>query len=155
MTSDVAKEQGYSGPLPQPTTDSQPFWDGCNEGVLRIQQCQSCQSLRYPPGNRCPRCWSEEAQWVTSPGDGIVHAFTVMRRAYHPGLIREIPYVVAVVELAEGVRIITNIVGCQPEEVAVGMAVGAVFTELVPGVRVVKFMPRDGAIEQTETVDHG
>jgi uncharacterized OB-fold protein len=154
VTSD-AVEQGYSGPLPKPTPDSQPFWDGCNEGVLRIQKCGSCQSLRYPPGNRCSRCWSEESQWVTCPGEGTVHSFTVMRRAYHPGLIQEIPYVVAVVELAEGVRIITNIVGCTPEQVSVGMAVTATFPELVPGVRVAKFEPSPDATEHRGAKQHG
>jgi uncharacterized protein len=130
-----------SRPLPNPTPDSETFWHGANRGVLRIQRCKTCGRHRYPPGNRCPSCWSDQYEWIEAAGTGTVYSFTVMRRAYHPGLVDVLPYVVGVVELDEGVRLVTNIVGCLPEDVSVGMQVRVTFTELVPGTFIPTFTP--------------
>ena len=142
--------QSSQRPLPSPTSDSMPFWQGASEGLLRIQRCLACGTHRFPPGNRCPQCWTNEYEWVTAKGEGTLFTFTVMRRAYHPGLIGAVPYVVGVVELAEGVRLITNIVDCEPDHVIVGMPVRVTFTELQPDMSIPTFAParRTDAKEQ-------
>jgi uncharacterized OB-fold protein len=90
-------------------------------------------------------------------GTGRVYSFTVMRRAYHPGLADSVPYTVAVIELDEGVRMVSNVVECRPEDVLVGMDVAVVFSELTPGVKIPRFTPRSnarGATSQEGLANH-
>lgn len=119
---------------PQPTTESKPFWDACARHELTIQRCKDCGKYWFPPSNRCQHCWSPEHEWLPVSGRGELFTFTVYRRAYAPELKDQIPYVVGIVELEEGPRLITNIVGCEPEEVQVGMPVEVVFEDIAEGV---------------------
>lgn len=134
-------ESGLS--VPQATPDSQPFWSACVDHELRIQRCQRCTRFWFPPGNRCQYCWSEEFAWQPASGRGQVYSYTVYRRAYSADLAGKVPYVVAVVELDEGPRMVTNVVGCPPEAVRIGMSVDAVFESIGPGVTLPRFRPRD------------
>jgi hypothetical protein len=108
---------------PQPQVDalSAPFWDACRRGALEVSACEDCDHLFLPPGPCCPRCWSPRLATREVSGRGRVWSFVVYRRTYHPGM--PAPYVVALVELDEGPRLISNIVGCAPEEVVVDMPV--------------------------------
>jgi len=109
----------------EPDEVTRPFWDACNEERLAFQRCADCGLRWLPPSIVCPGCWSEAISWVESCGRGTVFTFAVYRRRYHPGFPP--PYVVAVVELAEGPRLLSNVVGARPEAVRVGMAVQAEF----------------------------
>lgn len=135
----------YARPLPQPTPESQPFWDGCRRHALELQRCQACQAFWFPPSSRCPRCWASAWDWRPVSGRGEVFTFTVMRRAYHPGFVDQLPYVVAVVQLEEGPRLISNVVGCEPDAVDVGMAVEVFFEDVTAEVTLPKFRPRSAA----------
>jgi uncharacterized OB-fold protein len=129
----------FEGPMPTPTPDSQEFWDACARHQLVIQRCRACGAHRYPPGNRCPECWSGDAEWTESRGHGVVHSFTIMRRAYHRGFTNEIPYAIAIVELDEGVRMVSNL---RPiDRISVGMRVEVTFRELAEGVWLPQFVP--------------
>ncbi|MCU1614583.1 MAG: hypothetical protein JWO98_2123 [Frankiales bacterium] len=97
------------------------FWEGTQLGEFRIQKCSSCGSLRNPPGPMCPHCRSTQWGWILASGEGTVHSFTVPHYPKVEGL--EMPYVVALVDLTEGVRTITNIVDVDPADVQVGMPV--------------------------------
>ena len=108
-------------PLPQPDALTEPFWAACRRGVLEVSACSECGHGFLPPGPCCPRCWSTRLAPREVSGRGRVFSFAVYRRTYHPGM--PAPYVVALVELDEGPRLISNIVGCAPEEVAVDMPV--------------------------------
>ena len=110
-------------PAPVPDAVTAPFWDGCARHELRIQRCAACRFLWLPASVVCPRCWSDAVSWVPSAGAGTVVSFAVYHRSYHPAFRPLVPYVVAVVELAEGPRLVSNIVGAPPERVRVGMAV--------------------------------
>ncbi|MCW2636814.1 MAG: hypothetical protein JWQ99_3181 [Blastococcus sp.] len=128
---------------PQPTPESQPFWDGCARHELVVQRCSSCERFSFPPTNRCQHCWSDDVVWTPVSGRGEVFTFTVYRRAYAAELADQLPYVVGIVELDEGPRLITNIVGCEPSRVRVGMPVDVVFDDVADGVALHAFRPRE------------
>jgi uncharacterized OB-fold protein len=115
-------------PLPRPDALTQPFWDACRDRALEVPACTDCEHLFLPPGPCCPRCWSTRLATRAVSGRGRVFSFVVYRRTYHPGM--PAPYVVALVELDEGPRLISNVVGCAPEEVAVDMPVQLRFEEV-------------------------
>jgi uncharacterized OB-fold protein len=129
--------------LPQPTAESQPFWDGCARRELLIQRCETCGRFWFPPSNRCQHCWSPEFTWQRVSGRARLYSFTVFHRAYAAELADQLPYVVGVVELEEGPRLITNIVGCDPAGVRVDMPVGVVFDEIAEGVALHAFAPQE------------
>ena len=112
-------------PLPEPTRYTQPFWEACQQHALEVPECLHCGHLFLPGGPVCPACWSTELGAKSVSGKGQVFTYTVYRHSYHPAL--KTPYVVALVELAEGPRLITNIVGCPPGDVEIGMAVQVQF----------------------------
>jgi uncharacterized OB-fold protein len=109
------------GPLVTELT--RPFWDAARRGVVSLQRCSACGTTWHPPQPTCPSCRSAEIEWIAAAGRGVVHAFTVVHHVTHPAVAGRTPYVVAVVELAEGPRFICNVLGCRPEDVAVGMPV--------------------------------
>jgi uncharacterized OB-fold protein len=108
--------------FPEPDAVSRPFWDGIAEGVLRVQRCQACGRHVFFPRAVCPHCTAGELAWIEAAGRGRVHSFTVVHRA--PAELRaEVPYVVALVDLDEGVRLMTRLVDVAPADVRVDMPV--------------------------------
>lgn len=136
-----AREEGPSRPLPRPTRISAPFWRAAAEGRLLLQFCASCRLFVYYPRPFCPSCLHEELEWREASGRGRVYTYTVVRRAATPAFADKVPYVLAIVELEEGPRIVTNIVGCRPEDVAVGMPVRASFERYSDDVGLIFFQP--------------
>ncbi|HXG42285.1 MAG TPA: Zn-ribbon domain-containing OB-fold protein [Dehalococcoidia bacterium] len=132
-------------PLPQPTDTTRPFWQGARQGELRLQRCRSCHQYVYYPRSLCPHCLSTDLDWVPASGRGHVYTYTVIRRAAHPAFREDVPYVLAVVELEEGPRLTTNMVGVEPEQVHIGMPVEAVFEPVSEDIALVKFRPRQQA----------
>lgn len=130
-------------PVPNPDPVTAPFWAGCASHRLLFQECGSCGARWLPPSVVCPRCWSEAVGWVAAEGAGTVMTFAVYRRVYHPAFRSLVPYVVAVVELAEGPRLVSNVVGISPERVCVGMPVRVEF-ERVGDIRLPVFRPGGG-----------
>jgi len=115
--------------LPIPTTagDTAAFWTGGHAGRLLITTCEDCGHRAHPPHPRCRSCFSERVAPAPVSGRATVYSFTINRQAWSAGL--EVPYVIAVVELDEqpGLRLLTNIVGCPVEAVAIGDAVEVAF----------------------------
>lgn len=141
-TGALAHNARPSRAVPQPTAESQPFWDGCARHELIIQRCQSCGRFWFPPGNRCQHCWSDRFSWLPVSGRAEVYTFTVFQRAYGADFVDQVPYIVGIVELEEGPRLITNIVDCELERVRVGEPVEVVFTDIADGVALHAFRPR-------------
>jgi uncharacterized OB-fold protein len=131
----------YRKPLPRPTATSKPFWNAAKEGRLEVQACGKCGALQHPPKPICASCWSDALEWRACSGRGTVYSYTVAYRPSTRGFREDVPYVVAIVELAEGPRLTTNIIGCPPGEVRVGMAVEAIFDAVTESATLVKFRP--------------
>ena len=109
-----------------------PFWDSCRRGQLVIQRCDDCNEYQWYPRGICANCWSENIQWVQSSGHGTVWTYTVTNQNRTTGFEEMVPYVLALVELDEGVRMFTNIVDCNPADVSIGMEVEVTFRTATP-----------------------
>jgi len=131
----------YKKPLPRPTAASLPFWEAAKRHELQIQRCGSCGAHIFYPREVCPECLSSDLNWMKVSGKGTVYSYTIAQAPTHPAFAEDIPYVIAIVELAEGPHLTTNITGCQPEEVRVGMPVMATFDNVTPEMTLVKFRP--------------
>ena len=127
--------------IPLPNPDTAPHWDAARAGRLDLQRCGPCNVLVWYPRRRCDRCGSDDLHWETLSGEGVVHAFTIVHRAADPSLAAAVPYVVALVDLAEGPRLMTNIVDVPPDDVQIGMAVRVRFRALDGGVALPVFGP--------------
>jgi hypothetical protein len=114
-------------PIPLVNPESAEFWAGTKRGELLLSRCPKCALVIWYPRAICPDCHSYPTEWITAAGRGTIYTFTVIRRGA-PGLYADVgPYVLAYVELSEGPRMLTNIVGCDPDQVRVGSAVSVVF----------------------------
>jgi len=131
--------------IPGMTDLTRPYWDAAREGRLVVQECRECHELWHPPLPACPNCHcachGSDRGWREVSGAGTVYTYTVVRHPTHFAFAGQIPYVIALVELAEGPRLITGITGCPPDEVRVGMPVRAVFREVTEGVTLPYFEP--------------
>lgn len=132
----------YAKPLPVPDADSAHFWAGCRSHRLLLQRCRSCGTHRYPAGPVCPACRSRAVDWIEASGRATVFSWIVVRHPVPRDLYQdEVPYVVALVTLAEGPRMATNIIGCDPDAVTAGMAVEVVFREATAEIALPCFRP--------------
>jgi uncharacterized OB-fold protein len=113
---------------PQQNQDTEFFWEGTRAGELRIQKCGSCGVLRHPPGPSCPECHAFDRTHVVASGRGTVFSYVVHRHPPVPG--RELPILLALVDLEEGTRMLAELVDCEPEQVEVGLPVVAGFQEI-------------------------
>ena len=127
----------YLDPVVSPET--RPFWEAANEGQLAMQVCKSCGRGHHYPRSLCPHCHSEELQWTRTDGRGIIYSFTVVSRGKNE------PYVLAYVEIAPGVRVLTHIVDCDPAGLVIGGSVRAVFRPAPAGQNVLLFTPAGDA----------
>jgi uncharacterized protein len=132
-------------PLPAITSEAKPFWDAAAQNKLVMQHCQDCGAWVWTPRPLCNECGSAGIAWTPMSGKGEVYSFTVIRqvvgRAASKAFEPDIPYVVAWVDLDEGPRMITNIVGCAVEEVKLGMKVSVTFEQASREVWLPKFKP--------------
>lgn len=108
---------------PTATPLSEPFWEATRSKQLLVQRCDECGVAVWYPRERCSSCLSDQLRWIESTGRGEVYTFNVMHKAGNPMMADEAPYVLALVDLEEGHRMATNIVGCAPGDVHCGMAV--------------------------------
>ena len=119
--------QDLTPPLPRPTPTSRPFWDGLDAGRVRLQQCMACGGWIFYPRNRCPHCLSGELAWNDVSGAGTLYTWTVCERPTAPHYASWGTYVLAVVELEEGVRMTTLLVDADPARLRAGLPVEPVF----------------------------
>lgn len=133
-----------SKPLPslRKAVDAE-FWRAAAAERLCFQQCAACGGRQLVPRSWCSYCGEDDVEWVESAGEGTVYSYTIIRRAATlPAFEADVPYVVASVELDEGVRVCTTVVGCEPDEVSVGMPVRVRFDHVSGDVALPKFEPR-------------
>jgi len=110
-------------PLPSPTPETQMFWDSCRNRAMELPQCQACRKFHFYPRSMCPYCWSRDLKWVQTSGLATLYSYVISHRAL-AGFESVTPYVIAVVELEEGVRMMTNLVGVKPDpcDISIDMA---------------------------------
>ena len=131
----------YNKPLPEPTTVSQPFWEGARRHRLFIQRSTKTGRYLFYPRSVSPFGPDDELVWEEVSGRGAVYSYTVARRPTAPQWAEEGPLIIAIVELEEGARMTANILGCAPEDVRVGMPVIASFEDVTPEVTLVQVRP--------------
>jgi len=131
---------GEGIPLPHPTALSKPHWEGCREGVLRVQRCRDCGTYVFIPQPCCTSCLGEDLEWVESSGRGTLYSYTVVHRPQQPSF--DAPYTVVIVELEEGWHMLSNLVDCEADEVEVGMPLEVIFREMSEEISLPLFRPR-------------
>ena len=127
--------------LPQPDLETQPFWDAAREGRLLIKHCNACGEYHFYPRPFCPKCWSDDVEWFEASGKATLYTWSVVHRNDLPPFGERVPYVAAVVDLAEGPRMMTNVVDCEFDALTVGMELEAVFHPTSDEVTIVQFRP--------------
>lgn len=123
-----------SRPLPTIHGEAREFWEGCARHELRLQECRACGRRQFYPRALCRHCWSTDLTWVASDGRGEVYSFTVVRRAPSPAFDELVPYVVALVDLDDGVRMLSHVRGVDPDELEIGRRVEVEFDDLTDEV---------------------
>ncbi len=129
----------YAKPLPVLTEENLPFWQACREGRLSLQKCDQCGHIRYPISRVCPNCLSLACTWIDMSGRGTVFSYIVFHRAYHEGFKQDVPYNVALIQLEEGPRMYSNVVGTPNDQVKIGQKVEVVFDPVTPEVTIPRF----------------
>ena len=127
--------------LPQPVAnaDSLPYWNAARERKLVIRKCRSCGALHFMPRFLCPECWSDQLEWVQAKGTGSVHSFSIICRASSPAFVGEVPYVIALIDLDEGPRMMANVLGDDALCVAIGDRVQVTFEDRGDGALIPQF----------------
>jgi len=117
-------------PSPKPTPETEPYWTGTKQGELRLQRCASCSRAYFYARASCPFCGSSDVHWFTASGRGTLHTYVISHRAA-PGFEADVPYAIAIVQLAEGPRMMSNIVGIDntPENLVLDMELEVTFRE--------------------------
>lgn len=126
---------------PQPVIDpgTKPFWDAAREHRLLLPRCRSCSEHHFYPRELCPHCYSDDLEWVDASGKGEVYSYTVARKPAGPAFAADVPYVIAMIRLDEGPRMLTNIVTSDVEGVRIGARVKVSFDDVTPELTLPKF----------------
>jgi uncharacterized OB-fold protein len=120
----------YKKPLPIPRPWSKPFWEASKKHKYLIQTCNDCNAKIFYPRRSCPECWSSNLGWTEAKGTGKVYTYTITYAGAEEKFSEDYPYVLALIDLDEGIRVMSNIVDCNPEDVKIGMDVEVVFRDI-------------------------
>lgn len=128
-------------PVPEPDTVSATFFDGARDGKLMLQYCASCGGWSFPVRERCPHCFAKGLGWRAASGRGTLYTFAIMHQVMNPGFADAVPYNVSQIDLEEGVRMVSNVVGIANGALRVGMKLEVCFEDVGGDVCVPKFRP--------------
>ena len=126
-------------PLPVANADSLPYWNAARQRRLLIRKCNACRALHFMPRHLCPACWSDQLEWVEAKGTGSVHSFTIIRRAPMAAFAPRAPYVLALIDLDEGPRMMANVLGEDALSVRIGDRVKVTFEDRGEGAMIPQF----------------
>ena len=118
---------------PEPDAFTRPYWEAAAQGRLLLRRCDSCGRAHHYPREFCPHCWSEDVVWEQASGDAVLYTWSVVHVNDLPPFRDRLPYIAAVVDLAEGPRMMTAVVGCDPATLRVGMALHVSLPTAGPG----------------------
>ena len=131
----------YTKPVPVPSKESQPYWDGLRDGKLLMPRCDACKRYWFPPSLLCPHCNCETWAWTETKGRGRIFSYVVYHRVYHSAFAQDVPYAVAVIELDEGPRMYSNVIGIAPDKLVCDMKVEIVYERITDAITLPKFKP--------------
>ena len=131
----------FEKPIPRPTPTSEPFWNGLNEGEIRLQRCADCESWVFYPRTNCSTCLSSSLEWQTVSGEATLYTFTVARQPTSAHFAGDVPQKLAVVELLEGVRMTTTLVNVDESDIEIGMRLKPCFDKVAEDVTMLRFEP--------------
>jgi uncharacterized OB-fold protein len=131
----------FDKPLPTPTPTSAPFWNGLKEGVVKLQKCSDCGAWVFYPRSRCSGCLSDSLEWREVSGNGTLYTYTIARQPTSPHFADEVPQLLAVVELEEGVRLTTTLVNVAEADIRVGMRLRPYFDLVADDVTLLRYQP--------------
>lgn len=131
-------------PVPRLTEVSRPYWEAARQGVLRVKRCLACRGWVHYPRRWCPQCWSTSLEPVDASGSGRVVSFTIVHQAPEESFAADLPYVLAIIQLAEGPTMLANIIGADAHAVAIDDPVRVRFEDRGSGVMVPQFERVDG-----------
>jgi uncharacterized protein len=131
--------QTYTKPLPVLSDENREFWQAARNGALRMQKCDNCSHIRYPISQTCPHCLSNAATWHTLSGYGEVFSFIVFHQVYNKEFAGDVPYNVALIQLDEGPRMFSNVVGTPNHRVKMGDRVQVVFDPATEEISIPRF----------------
>jgi len=140
---EVIRGTEWERSIPDPDRSQRRFFEAAARGELVYQRCPACDHAQFYPRAVCTACGADP-EWATASGRGSVHTFTIVRQNFMKPFADELPYVVAMIELEEGVRMMTNVTGCAPEDVHIGLAVEAYAVECEEGIAVPFWRPVRG-----------
>ena len=130
----------YTNPLHQADDESREFYEAARRHEIMLMRCRACENWRLPSRPRCPDCWSTDTEWAKASGRGTLYSFGIMHQKF-PGFAEDVPYNYAVVELEEGPRIVSNIVGIANEDLRVDMPLVACYDDVADDTTIVRFTP--------------
>jgi uncharacterized OB-fold protein len=128
-------------PVPIVNPWAKPFWEAARDEKLMIQRCDVCEKHVFYPRLTCPHCFSGDMRWVEASGKGTVYSYTVVTNNAPSAFIQDMPFVIAIVKLEEGVQMLSNIIDCDPQEVQCDMPVEVTFEKLDAEFTLPKFRP--------------
>ena len=134
--------QTMTQPIPHPDELSGPYWEGLKRGVLMIQSCGDCGTLRHYPRLLCGECYSLAVTWVEVSGRGTIHSWTIAHHAFLPSLKEDLPYVLVVVDLEAGVRALGRLTGVLDTDIQIGLPVQFTAQVRADGLALPAFVPR-------------
>lgn len=129
----------YAKPLPKLSDANRPFWDGCRNGKLVMQRCRECGHIRYPIQTTCPRCLSDSTDWTELSGGGVIFSKVVFHQLYDKAFAHDVPYNVVLVQLDEGPRMFSNVVGMANDAIRIGMRVQLACERVTDEVSIPRF----------------
>lgn len=137
----MTQQSSKPAPVPQPESDA--YWEAAARGELLVQACVACGEYQFYPRNFCTSCGSRDVEFRKASGRASLYTFAIVHQPPHPGFANDVPYIAAIVELEEGVRMPTNIVGVEPEpeNLSIGMPLVVEFEPITEGVALPKFRP--------------
>ncbi|MGF7160372.1 hypothetical protein FHS85_001995 [Rhodoligotrophos appendicifer] len=131
----------YEKPLPVVDPGTEPYWSALRDNKLMLKHCRACNQAHFYPRELCPHCFSDDLDWIEASGKGVIYSYTIARRPAGPAFKADAPYVVALIDLAEGPRMMTNIVTDDVEAVRIGDPVEVAFEAVTEEITLPKFTP--------------
>ncbi|MGE3148396.1 MAG: Zn-ribbon domain-containing OB-fold protein [Pseudorhodoplanes sp.] len=133
--------QKYEKPLPNMDPEDKPFWESVKEHRMKVQRCAECGSWCFQPKPFCPKCLSDKLEWTPVKGRGKVYASTTIHHAFMPYWKGDVPFNLSIIELDEGVHMVSNVIGVPPQDVKIGMPVEVVYDDVTEEITLHKFRP--------------